>query len=360
MTDIEQLLESQIAAGTALGAAVMLVRDGRVCLSVQAGQAEAGSALADDSIFLWLSSGKPLTAIAVARLYEQGLVRLDDRVSAYLPAFAANGKQSITIRHLLTHRAGLHKALAGTWDAGDWGSVIDRVRQASLPAGFVVGQTAAYDPGASWFILGEIIQRVTGKAFGEVMRERIFAPCGMADAAFAYTAGEFERLRPRLVQYFNTAAGEAHPMRCNDWPAVATPRPGASLRATMREMVGFYQGLLDGKLIRRETLNLFTSAQRGRVKDLTFGGSLDWGLGIMPYNGPDVPYSFGRHVSGAAFGHGGQQSSVVFCDPQRNLVFAAAYNGLCGERAHHRRMADLIEAVFATAQAVPGSDTTRA
>jgi CubicO group peptidase (beta-lactamase class C family) len=85
------------------------------------------------------------------------------------------------------------------------------------------------------------------------------------------------------------------------------------------------------------------------VYDRTFGLPLDWGLGFMVNNGTEAPYNFGPAASGSAFGHGGQQSSLVFCDPENDLVFAAAYSGLCGEARHGQRMRQLLNAAFEAA-----------
>lgn len=341
MHAVTQILQSHVASGLTLGVSVFLERAGQVQLQLCEGQADIGVPLTPDAIFLWLSSGKPLTAIAIAMLFEQHLLRLEDPVVRYLPAFASSGKQEITLAHLLTHTAGLHKSLPSIWGQVSWGDAITRICQATLPAGFIPGQSAAYDPGASWLILGEVIQKITGQTFATFMRDQILLPCDMPVAAFSYSPEQ-----KRLVGYFNTSSGQKHPLPWNAWPATANPWPGASFRAPIAEIVHFYHALQAGRLITPETLRLFCSPQRGLLRDLTFGLPLQWGYGLMPYNGPEVPYTFGRHASAEAFGHGGQQSSLVFCDPRQLLIFAAAYNGLCGERAHHQRMLQLLDAVF--------------
>ena len=75
---------------------------------------------------LWLSSTKPTTAVALAQLWEQGLLDLDDPVARHIPEFAAQGKEGITLRHLLTHTAGLRMLDVG-WPGDPWDEIIARI-----------------------------------------------------------------------------------------------------------------------------------------------------------------------------------------------------------------------------------------
>jgi CubicO group peptidase (beta-lactamase class C family) len=342
----KQVLQSHIASGSTKGASILLMRKDRVELQICMGETDTGVPMREDSILLWLSSGKPVTAIAIATLYERGLLGLDDLVARYIPEFAANGKDCITIRHLLTHTAGLHRALPAVWEFSDWESILSHIYSAPLPPGWVPGEMAAYDAGAGWFVMGEIIQRITGQPFETYVQQNVFGVCGITDAGYSCTEDSLAQLGSRVVRYFNTASGQAHPVAWNSPTIACIPRPGASLRAPIRSMVRFYDGLRQGVILRPETLALFTAPSRGKLPDKTFGVPMDWGLGIMVNNGARMPYSFGERASARAFGHGGQQSSIVFCDPEKDVIFAAAYNGLCGELQHNLRMRELFEAVF--------------
>lgn len=340
---LEELLDSQVAPG---GASVLMFRGGREFLRVTRGEALPGAPMERDAILLWLSSGKPVLAVAVAMLVERRRLNLDTRVSDYLPQFTSHAKELITVRHLLTHTAGLHRALKGIWEIPSWGEAISRVCDAELPEGFVPGEHAAYDPGASWFILAEIVTRAAGEPFERFIEREILAAAGMSDAAYCYTPEAYQKVAPRLARYFTNTRGHVHPLHWNEPPLTEMPRPGGSLRATIDDMARFYGALLDGLLVRADTLEQITSSQRGKMLDRTFGREMEWGLGIMPNNGIDAPYNFGPAASSKAFGHGGQQSSIVFADPETRTVFAAAYTTLPGEPAHNRRMNELLQAVF--------------
>ena len=100
-----------------------------------------------------------------------------------------------------------------------------------------------------------------------------------------------------------------------------------------------------GEILSQATLSLLTSPSRGSVYDHTFRREMDWGLGFLVDNGPDAPYGAGVLTRPGVFGHGGQQSSLAFCDPSRRLVFVAIFNGLCGEVRHHKRLQAVLQAV---------------
>ena len=116
------VIESGLEQGVHVGAQVYVSHRGRVVIDEGVGVARPSDALpmSGDTITLWLSSGKPVTAVGIARLWERGLLDLDDPVARHVPEFAAHGKEAITIRHVLTHTAPLRLAGVGrphaTWE----------------------------------------------------------------------------------------------------------------------------------------------------------------------------------------------------------------------------------------------------
>ena len=111
---------------------------GEVIADVALGLARDGVPMRRDTLMLWLSAGKPVSAVAVAQLWERGLLDLDDPVAKHIPEFAANGKDVVTIRHILTHTGGFRgaaRALGGqTVGRGDRRAVRHAAR-AALGAG---------------------------------------------------------------------------------------------------------------------------------------------------------------------------------------------------------------------------------
>lgn len=346
MTDVRAIVEAQIASGSTLGVGAVAWREGKPYLRVVAGEARPGEALADDAIFLWLSSGKPVTAAAVALLHERGSLLVDDPVQRWLPEFGVNGKAGVTIRHLLSHTAGLQRVLTSAWEVSGWAETVERICASPLAPGFVPGEHAAYDPVAAWFILAEIIAQAAGESFEAFVGREIFDRCGMRSASFSLCAERARVLAPKLAGYWQTASQPAQPLGWNQAPATDLPRPGASLRCSLDDLARFYEALRTGQLLQAATRELFTRDARGLRHDRTFGVPMKWGLGFMVKGDPRLPYSFSPEVSERAFGHGGQQSSIAFTDPERGCTVAVAYNGLPGERPHQVRVGELLRSIL--------------
>ena len=114
-------------------------------------------AMTTDTVVLWLSSTKPVVAAVVMQLVENGSLELDRPVADWIPAFAAGGKESITIRHLLTHAGGFRYVDVG-WPETSWDEIIARISAVKVERDWVVGEKAGYHPFTSWYILGELVR----------------------------------------------------------------------------------------------------------------------------------------------------------------------------------------------------------
>jgi len=102
---VVRLLEEQRERGLHDGAQLFVASRGQPLLDVAIGEAEPGVPLRTDSVMLWFSATKPLTAVAIAQQMERGKLKLEDRVQSYIPEFT-RGKETATISHVLTHTAG--------------------------------------------------------------------------------------------------------------------------------------------------------------------------------------------------------------------------------------------------------------
>src|SRR5204863_5127983 len=135
-----------------------------------------------DSMMIWFSMTKAVTAVAVAQQWERGALDIEDAVVRYLPEFGANGKQHVTIRHLLTHTAGLPNAdgiLEGTPWRESRAENLARIYDAT-PI-YEPGTRAGYHAAAGMSVLGEIVARVSGVPYDQYVRNEIFTPRGMDD-----------------------------------------------------------------------------------------------------------------------------------------------------------------------------------
>jgi CubicO group peptidase (beta-lactamase class C family) len=338
-----------------IGAQVCVVLKEQVVAEVALGEARPGVAMTGDVLMRWLSAGKPVTAVAIAQLWEQGKLALDDPVARHVPEFAVNGKEAVTIRHLLTHTAGMRAAV---WSEENWDKAVARVCAARLEAGWVPGQKAGYDATGGWMVLGEIVRRTSGLAIEQYVRRHIFEPIGMRDTHLALSAEEYAAYGERIGILYNTE--DANRMRPNPWDDVqhaAIVRPGASMRGPVRELARFYGMLLargatagDGRVLSAQAVEAITARHRTGMYDQTFKHVMDWGLGFLVnsamYGEATVPYGYGPYASARTFGHGGAQSSTGFCDPERGLVVAVLLNGTPGEARHQERMRALVTAIY--------------
>ena len=362
------ILEQGRTDGLHHGAQLFVSLRGETVCDGAVGEARPGEPLTTDHLMLWLSAGKPVTAAAVLNLCQlfthagPGL-RLDAPVAEYLPDFAARGKGNVTVRHLLTHTGGLPDAEAGYPDI-DWDESLRRICDATLADDWVVGLTAGYHPKSSWFVLGELLRRRAGgeaASFDSLMRRSVFTPCGMTRSHFAFTADTLAARQPLLAPLYQRKGRELVDADRTEPAFLSRASPGSSLRCPARDLGSFYGVLLrtlivgypeldDGPVHSALQIEAMTARHRVGEYDLTLGHVVDFGLGVIVDSnryGPDtVPYGFGPHCSPRTFGHGGNQSSMAFCDPEHELVVAWATNGMCGEPKHQRRNRAINAAIY--------------
>jgi CubicO group peptidase (beta-lactamase class C family) len=337
------------------GALIYVSRGGEPLLDAAWGEIRPGEAMPADALALWLSSTKPVAAIAIAQLWERGALELDDPVSRHLPEFAGGGKDSITIRHLLTHTGGIRMLDVG-WPRLDWAAIIAGICAARLEPRWVPGEKAGYHPQSSWFILGELVRRLDGRAFERYSRAEVFEPLGMADSWVGMPVERFNAYGGRLAPLYDT---ENRPPRDLGWlseRALTTCAPASNGCGPMRELGRLYEALLHGgtlggaRLLRPQTVEAMVARQRTGLYDQTFRKPMDWGLGVIPnpaiYGDPEVPYAYGRHAGRRAFGHSGRRSSTAFADPEHGLVVALWVNGVPGEAEHAERFRGLLEGIY--------------
>ena len=135
-----------------------------------------------DALFYIYSSSKPFVALLVHLLAERGQLGLDDPVAAHWPQFAQHGKGSITIRHVLQHRAGIPVPgglFATMAHMHDWNKSV-RDAECAEPR-WPAGQVPAYHFLSYGFILGELVQRVTGRPIQQVLADELLEPLGLND-----------------------------------------------------------------------------------------------------------------------------------------------------------------------------------
>lgn len=327
------------------------MRRGEVFIDKAFGEAREGLPMKRDSLTLWFSAGKPITAVAIAQLVERGALAWETRVGEVISEFARHGKESVTIRHLLTHTGGLRHA-DGIDVTLDWDEQIARICEMPLEPDWLPGQRAGYHVWATWQLLGEIVRRVSGKPVDEFARENIFLPLGMNDSWLALTPTVLAKDEARVAFVYDTSSGAAQSKE--DWnnaDGLTRCRPGGSARGPVSELARFYEALRRGgeNILRPETVATITSRQRAGMFDETFQFKMDAGLGFIINSNRDgfqMPYGYGRHAARDTFGHSGNQSSCAFADSEHELVVAWVCNGLPGERKHQQRQRSINNAIY--------------
>ena len=339
------IVREGIVQGLHLGAQLYVSRNRRIVADIAVGEARPGEAMTADHLMLWLSAVKPVSAVAIAQLWERDKLDLDDRVARFIPEFGMKGKEPITIRHVLTHTGGF-RAGVPNWGCESWEQTIAMICEAPLEPGWTIGRTAGYHAVSGWFILGEIIRRVDGRGYDRYVREEIFLPLGMNDSWIGMPIEQFRAYGHRLAPEYNTARGELDARwLANEEAGTVMPRPGANGRGPVRELGMFYEMLLarDNSILSPQAVEALVARHRVGVLDKTFDHVIDWGLGFIinseHYGDESLPYGYGPHASPRTFGHSGSQSACAFCDPDAGLVVAWACNGMPGEAKHQRRHA---------------------
>jgi CubicO group peptidase (beta-lactamase class C family) len=342
-----------IQDGLHLGAQIHVSRGGDSLLHEAFGENAPGNPLRRETRMAWFSSGKPLTVTALATLAESGQLDWDDPVVNYIPEFGAGGKTAITVRHILTHTAGFRGADLLPEDL-PWRQTIERICETPLEEGWIPGRRAGYQLTASWFILGEILERITGIPYADFVQTRILEPMGMTHSSLRISNVEHSRTND-IGFVYTTLNREpvAHPL-WNTPAGWALCRPGSSARGPVTELARFYEVLLGvreaGPVLKRSTVEELTRRHRVGMRDETFQHVVDFGLGFVlnsnRYGIETVPYGYGRFASDEAFGHSGYQSSCAFADPKHGVVVAWICNGLPGEPRHQRRARELNSAIY--------------
>lgn len=263
-----------------------------------------------DTIFDLASLTKPLaTAASVMVLVEQGKLDLDERVSRYFPAFAANGRAGITVRQLLTHVSGL----PAETPVGDY--VLGRAhvmkRIAAVPLKAPVGGKLVYSD-VGYLVLEEIIRRVTGQDLATFAGAAVFRPLGMTETGFLPPSDVRTRVAPTEMRGDAWIRGDVHDPRAFRLGGVAGH---AGLFSTARDLSTIARMFLGaGQVDGTRILSPASVAKMLAPHDVP-GGIRALGFDMQ------TGYSSNRGttLSRRAVGHGGYTGTSMWIDPEQDL-----------------------------------------
>lgn len=267
-------------------------------------------AMEKDTVFDLASLTKPIaTATAVMMLADRGLIELDKPVATYLPEFASNQKESITVLQLLTHVGGLIPDNSMSDYAGSQQEIRDRLF--ALKLNYVPGQAFRYSD-VGFQILGELVAKQSGKSLDSFVASEIFGPLGMHETG--YLPIESLRARAATTQQRDGhwMIGEVHDPRAYAMNGVAGH---AGLFSTARDLAIYANVMLNHQSQQRD--QLFSSATFSRmVADYPVPGGIR-GLGWDKSTGYST--NRGKSMSKQAFGHGGFTGTAIWIDPELDL-----------------------------------------
>ena len=240
---LDRIVAAQIAAGRVPGA-VLAFGDAHHVFYRQAFgqrvQVPGNEAMTVDTVFDLASLTKVIaTTTAVMQLVERGQLDLDSPVARYWPAFAANGKQAVTVRQLLTHQSGLPPDLPLGPDAATRDGVLREVVAQRLRA--QPGERAIYSD-INFVVLGELVQQITHRTLAAYCRDRIFAPLRMHDTMFLPDAARAARSAATTADRNGMRRGRVHDPTAARMGGVAG---NAGLFSTADDLARFAQMLLD-------------------------------------------------------------------------------------------------------------------
>ncbi len=290
------------------------------------------------------SASKAVTAMLVHKLAWKGVLHLDDWVSDYIPEFARHGKERVTLRHLLAHRAGLPTLPPEALDLDVLGQP-DRVLEIMCDARLRSrpGRWLAYHAVTGGFVLGAVIERATGKDLREVLREEIAEPLGLHWLNYGVSEDQIDEVAinaatgpqpPALLDSILKRALGASLDDCvylsNDPRFITGVLPSANIFTTAEEMCTFFQCLLDDgmhdgrEVFDRRCIRHAVAEQSWLEIDFTLMVPIRYGLGFML--GSKYYGLFGKDTE-HAFGHVGLSNVFCWADPERKVSVALLNTG---------------------------------
>jgi CubicO group peptidase (beta-lactamase class C family) len=322
VAQIESIVRQGIADEEMPGAVVVVANRQRVLYQQALGDCQiepTRQPMTIDTVFDLASLTKPVaTATSVMRLVGEGKLDVDQTVGTYLPEFAVNGKDKMTVSDLLLHVGGLipDNALRDYQDGPEqaW-KLICELNPVSAP-----GEKFAYTD-VGYIVLGKLVERVSGKTLDQFAVDQIFRPLGMNETMFNPGDDLKRRAAPTERRDDQWMKGEVHDPRAYLLGGVAGH---AGLFSTAGDLVRFGQMMLG-----RGSSPTVTVLDDKSFSSMTNPRVVPRGTRTFGWDHRS-PYSSNRgdRFSDAAFGHGGFTGTVMWIDPQQDRVFIFLSNRL--------------------------------
>jgi CubicO group peptidase (beta-lactamase class C family) len=372
---VREALRRNFQEGSEWGCSVCVIVEGHVVVDLWGGfvDADAQRPWQRDTLVNAYSVGKGILAILALRCVEAGLLDLDATVDSIWPGFGTAGKDGLTVRGMLAHRAGLPgvRELLPPDAMYDWTLMCDAL--AAQEPFWEPGAAHGYHVNTQGFLVGELIRRVSGRGVGALLREWITGPIG-ADFYFGLPRSEHSRVSQAFVPqatlttpeqwakafpptgdaehdtmiwraYFNPSGiSGLGTVNTAPWREAVIPSTNGhgNARGVAAVFAAYLAGKANGEVWAGESLRREAATVHSDGDDIVLGRPSRFGLGFqLPLPSRPLGPNAGAH------GHYGYGGSLALADPEASLAFAYLTNRP-GDRWQTPRTQALLDAVYAS------------
>lgn len=370
------------------GAALAVYFRGEKVVDIFTGQKSATEAWGANTLSICYSTGKGVLATLAHILVSQGLLSYDQPIAEYWPEFAQNGKEKMTLRHILSHQSGLfdiRNNIAKAAEMSDWQHMLNVMENAQPRFG--MGEQNAYQALTFGWLVGGILEKVSKRSLSELMQNELVQPLDLDGAYFGVPQAELSRVakpfaKPKAAEKTNSQQKQStkrHKFNFSEkliqWSgqdpqdfldamvpksmrefsffddqSIQVAIPAANGAFTAASLAKIYAMLAhrgiwkDQTLIDSKTFNALSQIQNYK-RDRVMPIPMKWRLGYHRI------LSMGKRAK-QGFGHIGYNGSGAWCDPERELSFAYTHNFAAGSITGDYRLWGLTQEALRCADAV--------
>jgi CubicO group peptidase (beta-lactamase class C family) len=355
---VRDAFRANFEAGAEVGASFAATVDGKYVVDIWGGYADAACTRPwqQNTIANVFSTTKAVVALAAAMLADRGQLDYNRRVADYWPEFGRNGKQAITVAHLLSHQSGLAGITEPVEHFYDWDTLIHALED----------ETPWWEPGTAngyhaltyGYLVGEVIRRISGQSVGTFIRNEIAGPIG-ADFLLGFGPEEdariaemvppeeaFADLAPdsMLVRVMSNPPFDNGAANTREWRAAEIPAANGhgNARSCARILSALAcGGEVDGvRLLSQAAIDRAITEQCYR-DDLVLTIPMRWGLGFMLAS-PHMPLG----PNPRTFGHGGAGGSLAIADLDARVSWAYVMNKMAATTVGDTRVGSIAQAFY--------------
>jgi beta-glucosidase-like glycosyl hydrolase/CubicO group peptidase (beta-lactamase class C family) len=333
LSKLDTLLEKAIQDSATPGAVLLVARNGVIAYHKAFGTYTYdpySRQVEPNSVYDMASITKvAATTISIMKLYDEGKINLDDPVAKYIPKFAQNGKDKVTIKNLLLHNSGLPSWKPFYQLCKSPSEILDSIY--AQPLVYKTGDSTVYSD-LGFITLGKIVEVVTGKPLDQYVKETFYIPLGMKYTTFLPPKDWLGIIAPTE---FDSASGSFIYGVVHDENARALGGVSghAGLFSNARDLAVLMQMILNGgeyggiRFFKKETVDLFTKRWQNNR-------GLGWDNALSPYGKSALDGAFGEN----AFGHTGFTGTSVYVYPEKKLIAVLLTNRVHPTRANTKHI----------------------